>query len=241
MILPRSLDKWLRDFLKRRGYVFMRETNANHVLGRRLMLMRAYGIDLVLDVGANAGQYARRLRSVGYIGSIVSFEPMLEPFQRLCRSADGDSKWTAMRVGLGDVESEMEINVSENSVSSSLLSMLASHSEHAPRSRVVEAERVEVTTLDSLWADGLWEESRGIWLKLDVQGFEDRVLAGARMVLPHVAALQMELSLVPLYDGQLTLIPMLKLLAELGFDPVAFEPGFENKTTGEYLQVDGIF
>jgi len=241
MILPPLLDDWLRASLKKRGYVFMRQTNPYHHLGRRIQLMRSYSIDLVLDVGANSGQYARRLRSLGYSGQIVSFEPMHKPFLELQAAAAADGNWSCMQCGLGDADEAMTIHVSENSVSSSLLPMLASHDLHAPKSKFIDDEQIQIKRLDALSVQQGWTQHRNTWLKIDVQGYEHKVLAGAAAMLPEVAALQLELSLVPLYSGQLTLIPMLELLADLGFDPVAFEPGFEDKATGEYLQVDGIF
>jgi FkbM family methyltransferase len=241
MILPRLFDGWLRASLKKRGYVFMRQTNPYYYLGRRMQLMRNYGIDMVLDVGANSGQYAKRLRSLGYSGSIMSFEPMRRPFLELQAAAAADGNWACMQCGLGDADTTSTIHVSQNSVSSSILPMLSSHDKHAPQSKFIDNEAIEVRRLDSLATEGAWRANGNTWLKIDVQGYEHKVLAGASATLPNVAALQLELSLVPLYSGQLTLIPMLELLAEAGFDPVAFEPGFEDKTTGEYLQVDGIF
>jgi FkbM family methyltransferase len=206
-----------------------------------MFLMRSYGIDLVLDVGANSGQYARRLRSLGYPGQVVSFEPMQKPFLELQASAEEDEEWACLQCGLGDSDTTAIIHISENSVSSSILPMLSSHGFHSPKSRVVDNETIQLHRLDSLVEKHSWNDYGKIWLKIDVQGYEHKVLAGATTTLSKVAAIQLELSLVPLYEGQLTIIPMLELLADAGFDPVAFEPGFEDKASGEYLQVDGIF
>ena len=76
MPLLKHLDEYLRDFLMRRGYAVMRIHNPNYYLGRRIKLLDSYSIDLILDVGANTGQYAARMRGIGYAGEIVSFEPM---------------------------------------------------------------------------------------------------------------------------------------------------------------------
>lgn len=241
MRLPRLLDEWIHSSLRKRGYVFMRQANPHYYLGRRMLLMRSYGISLVLDVGANSGQYAKRLRSLGYNGQIVSFEPMQKPFLELQASAEGDEKWACLQYGLGDSDTTTIIHVSENSVSSSILPMLSSHGFHAPRSRVVDNETIQLHRLDSFVEEHSWSDYEKIWLKIDVQGYEHKVLAGATAMLANVAAVQLELSLVPLYKGQLTIVPMLELLADAGFDPVAFEPGFEDKISGECLQVDGIF
>lgn len=218
----------------------MRQSNPNYYLGRRMKLMRSYGIDLVLDVGANSGQYGRRLRTLGYGGNIVSFEPMRAAYENLSSLLFDDPNWTCLPVGLGDFDGNSVIHVSGNSVSSSILPMLETHSSHAPASVFVGEEPIELRQLDSLDAEHAWTQAN-TWLKIDVQGYEDKVLAGASSTLPRISAIQLELSLIPLYEGQKTLVPMLEMLADNGFDPVAFEPGFEDNATGEYLQLDGIF
>lgn len=235
------LDGHLHSFLNRRGYVLMRKTNPNYYLGRRMKLMRSYGIDLVLDVGANTGQFATRMREMGYTGEIVSFEPMSAAYEHLANSSRNDYSWSCRHFALGDFESDTNIHVSGNSVSSSILPMLPEHEKHAPASHVTNEETIRVKRMDALpeWPE--WRCRDGIWLKIDVQGYENHVLSGASGCLNDISAIQLELSLRPLYAQQLTIMPMMEQLAVLGFDPVAFEPGFTDKTTGEFLQVDGIF
>jgi len=237
----KSLDVAFRDFLVRRGYAVMRIRNPNYYLGRRIKLLDSYGIDLILDVGANTGQYAARMRGIGYAGEIVSFEPMRAAYEQLAGNSVRDKMWSCRDFALGDSESELSIHVSGNSVSSSILPMLPEHEKHAPASKVTNDEAIRVKRLDGLPDWSGWARKKGIWLKIDVQGYEDHVLNGASGCLDKVAAIQLELSLRPLYSNQLTLIPMLERLADLGFDPVAFEPGFTDKQSGELLQVDGIF
>lgn len=241
MPLFKIFDSGLHRLLDSNGYILMRKTNPNYYLGRRLKLMRAYNVDLLLDVGANTGQYAACMRKIGYTGEIVSFEPMFAAHEKLADNCSADSAWMCRNFALGDVDSEMEIHVSGNSVSSSILPMLPEHERYAPASRVIDNEVIRVKRLDALpdWAQ--WRSRKGIWLKIDVQGYEEEVLAGAGECLVDVAAIQLEISLRPLYLQQLTIIPMMAYLNELGFDPVAFEPGFADKDSGEYLQVDGIF
>lgn len=241
MSLFHYLDGKVHEFLSRNGYVFMRKSNPNHYLGRRLKLMNTYGIDLVLDVGANTGQFATRLRELGYKGDIVSFEPMRSAYEQLLLNARNDQGWTSQPFALGEAETEMGIHVSGNSVSSSILPMLPEHEKHAPASRITGRETIQVRRMDGLseWPD--WRTRNGIWLKIDVQGYENQVLAGATGCLDDIAAIQLELSLRPLYAEQLTILPMMEKLADMGFEPVAFEPGFSDKESGEFLQVDGIF
>src|SRR5208337_3648960 len=84
-------------------------------------------------------------------------------------------------------------------------------------------------------------DTERIFLKLDVQGFEYKVLQGAEQFLAHVAGIQIELSLVPLYDGEHLFHPMLHDLEERGYDLWSLIPGFVDPETGRLLQLDTIF
>jgi FkbM family methyltransferase len=207
---------------------------------RRERLLAARGITLVLDVGANEGQYARRLRAAGYSGQIVSFEPLTGVFARLERAAAGDPAWEARRAALGDADGEAEINVAANTYSSSLLPMRERHFRSAPTSAYVGSERVPLARLDSIWNELVRPDDR-VWLKLDVQGYESRVLDGAEGVLDRVDVLQAELALVPLYEGDPPWRELVDRLAGRGFRLAGLEAGFEDPDTGELLQIDGIF
>ena len=204
-------------------------------------LLAHHGIDLVLDVGANLGQYARMLRRGGYRGRIVSFEPLSTAHERLVKASAADSSWLiAPRMAIGERDDEVEINISANSVSSSLQGMLAAHHEAAPGARYVGTERVRLARLDSVAADYLADGAR-VFLKIDAQGYESQVLEGARELLPRVAGLQVELSFVPLYEGEPLFAEMMASLAGLGFELHGLFPAFTDVRTGRMMQADGIF
>jgi FkbM family methyltransferase len=207
---------------------------------RRVKLLRSEAIEVVLDVGANAGQYAQRLRSAGYTGRIVSFEPLSEAFAALERAAAQDPKWETRRLALSDTDGESDIHVAANSWSSSLLDMGEQHLASAPESAYVGAERITTARLDSIW-DELPGSGERPFLKLDVQGFEMHVLRGAAGHLHQVAGVQAELSLVHLYDGDSLWREVVDHLESEGFELAGLEPGFEDPETGRMLQADGIF
>jgi FkbM family methyltransferase len=206
---------------------------------RRARLLAAERIDLVLDVGANVGQYAMRLRNSGYRGRIVSFEPYATAFRQLERSASRDPLWETRRLAVADAEGEAELNVAGNSFSSSLLPMTARQLQSAPESRYVAGEHVRTVRLDSLW-DELVGGAR-VWLKLDVQGFEMRVLQGVGERLQAARAVETELSLTPLYEGAELWRRLVDWLYERGFSLAGVEPGFEDPRSARMLQFDGIF
>jgi FkbM family methyltransferase len=241
MRLPKLLDDFVRTFLERRGYILLRgQVQDKSALARRKSLIVSNDIDLVIDVGANTGQYGRGLRRLGYTGRIVSLEPMTQVFFALQDEADKDSNWTAINMGLGDQPGKLKLHISENSISSSLLEMMPTHEHYAPKSIYVREEIIEVSTLNILFSEVRGTANK-IWLKLDVQGFEDRVLNGATTALASIDFVQTELSLIPLYDSQMTYLPLCALLDRLGFDLIGLEPGFVDPKTGTLLQFDGIF
>jgi FkbM family methyltransferase len=206
---------------------------------RRSRLLASERIDLVLDIGANVGQYGMRLRNNGYRGRIASFEPYAQAYAQLERTASSDPLWQVHRLALSDVEGEAELNVSGNSFSSSLLELTEQHVESAPASAYVDMETVPTARLESLWPE-LVGTARP-WLKLDVQGFEMHVLRGAGERILDACAVQIELSLVPLYDGATPWKPMVEWLEARGFALAVVEPGFADPESGRMLQFDGIF
>lgn len=202
---------------------------------------QAHVIDIVFDVGANIGQYHDLLREIGYANDIISFEPLSGAHDSLIKLAASDQKWViAERQALGSSDSEILINVAGNSASSSILPMLDRHRVAAPQSEYVSRELVPMKRLDSISAQYLTGRSSGL-LKIDTQGYELEVLSGADSVLHQFIAIQVELSLVPLYDNQSTFAEICAYLSERGFQLKYIIPGFRDPGTHELLQVDGIF
>lgn len=203
--------------------------------------LRNFKIDLVLDVGANRGQFASEIRSGGYAGNIISFEPLSAAHVALLRASKGDSKWSVhSRCALGAQNGEVEINIAGNSVSSSLLPMLESHLLAAPRSGYIGRESVPLVTLDSIAPDFV-TQFKYPFLKVDTQGFEWDVLDGAQKALPYMRGVLLELSLIPLYEGQHLWQETIERLEREGFFLWALRPGFTEPCNGRTLQADGLF
>jgi FkbM family methyltransferase len=114
---------------------------------RRLTMMTHHGVNTVVDVGANTGQYSSALRQAGYSGDILSFEPLSEAYEELEKKSGPDPKWRVFHSAIGDANGEAEINIAGNSESSSLLPMLDTHIRISPESQYLTTERVYVRTL----------------------------------------------------------------------------------------------
>ena len=195
-------------------------------------------VDVVIDVGANAGQYGEMLRELGFSGRLVSLEPVDEAYAELERRAAADGAWEALRVAASDADGEIALNVTADSRSSSVLprnERFADKAGWAAR----ETRRVPARRLDGL-VEELLRPGERAYLKLDIQGYERHVLDGAGHALARFEALELELSVTPLYEGQPSLAEMLPLLAERGFRPVCMEPILLDDD-GLLMELDGVF
>ncbi len=231
----------LRRSVRKIGWDVHRFTPMVSELARLVSHLQERKVSLVLDVGANVGQYAMQLRDAGYAGRIVSFEPLSEAHAALVKAAGADPLWTvAPRMALGDRAGSARVNVSGNSVSSSLLPMLPAHLAAAPASQYVGTEEIQLATLDSV-APGFVKAGEIVFLKIDAQGFQGQVIAGAQQFLRTAAGVQVEASLTPLYEGELTLCPLVEKLEPLGFELWDLFPGFTDTKTHRLLQCDCIF
>lgn len=238
--LAQYVPRGMRTVLRRTANRFGVDISRNPFPRRLAGLCGLLGVDDVLDVGANSGQYATFLRDAGYRGRIVSFEPLAEPARALRTAAARDPRWQVEQVALGAHAGQVAIHVAGNSYSSSALPMLDAHLSAAPESRYVGQETAPMTTVDDMVARHAPDLSRTL-LKIDVQGYEWEVLAGAAATLSAVAAVQVELSLVPLYSGQRLMGDIVDLLVGTGLDLWSLEPGFRDPRNGRMLQCDGVF
>jgi len=208
---------------------------------RRARLLADHAVDLAIDGGANVGEYAERLRLAGYRGRILSVEPGSEAFSLLKSRCAHDPLWDAIQVALSDHEGTGVLFVAGNSLSSSLLPMNQRHLEAAPGSGYVGSEQVSIRTLDGV-IENVGGFDRSVFVKLDVQGAEGPILRGStRALRTAVRVLEVELSLVALYEGQQLFKQMLELLEPFDFRLVGLEPAFVEAETGHVLQVDGLF
>jgi FkbM family methyltransferase len=209
---------------------------------RRIKLLEHYHIDLVFDIGANKGQYAMGIMDAGYKNKIVSFEPLSSVHSIIEKESKKYSNWTvAPRCAIGAKKEEIEINISANSVSSTLLTMLDSHIDGAPESKIIGKEKAQVYPLDEIGMN-YTKDAKNIFLKIDVQGFEKEVLNGGQAMIAKAKGIEMEISLVPLYKDQNWLLPqILEYMEQKGFQMKSIVPAFTDHKTGKVLQCNGIF
>jgi len=209
---------------------------------RLARLLECLRTEVVIDIGANEGQFAADLRAAGYRRRIVSVEPLAAAHTALVQAAAKDGQWTVVeRCAVGATEGQATLHVAGNSVSSSLREMTIAHVEAAEESRYVSTEEVSVVTLDHLISNYTSVPCGAIFVKLDVQGHERDVLTGAGPSLDVIGGMQLELSLVELYAGQALMMEQVAFLAHRGLSLWSIDRGFMDGRSGRLLQCDGTF
>lgn len=231
-----KLKFFLRNFgldIKRYNLIESEDFRLNHFL-------KINNIDCVLDVGANVGQYAKNLRRNGYRKRIISFEPLSSAYEVIKEKSIKDKYWTVHNFGIGEQEKKVDINISKNSYSSSILNILPLHTESDPESKYFSKENISIKKLEDL-SEVNFEKFNKIFLKIDTQGYEDQVLQGIGKLIKKIEGIQIELSLNPLYKDQSLFLELYQKIKELGFELWDLQRGFSNIDSGKIYQLDGIF
>lgn len=195
---------------------FSRDKTGSKIRGE---FFRSREIDLVIDVGANKGQYAKEIRKSGFKGQIISFEPVQETYNHLVKVSNRDKFWDVRKTGVGARSGTATINVSKNSVYSSFREQTSLAPEFSKKSAVVLTETVPVIALDDLD----FGSAKSIFLKIDTQGYEQEVLSGAHKLLSRCEGVQLELPVEHLYADVWSFTEAVAYMDEAGFLPAHFQ------------------
>ena len=240
MIFPPFFIRNINKITRHVGLLVLENKPKNNESILLTNLVLSHHIDLILDVGANAGQSAIKFLKLGYTGRILSFEPILSAFNNLKKRSEKYGNWTPFQTAIGAENGEIEINVAGNIESSSVLEMLDKHKKAAPESQNTTIQKTKIQTLNSFFPNYI-DQKNNIFLKIDVQGYEPMVLMGADQILPFVKIIQIELSLVPLFKGSPLYKEIILMLEQNGFKLFSLLPGFSDPISGQLYQMDGIF
>ena len=206
-------------------------------------LIEALAVDLVLDVGANRGQFARGLREGGYAGRLVSFEPASAPRAELEREAADDPAWEVLPLALAEADGEAVLHaVDEESELGSLRTSSAFGRTWKPLMGRTREETVVVRRLDGLWED-LAGSASSVLLKLDTQGFDLAAFRGAgRLVGPDgpVQAVLSEVACLPIYDGVPPMEEHLGEYAAAGWSLAGLYPVSFDRPSLRVIELDAV-
>lgn len=209
----------------------------------RQKLLQIYDIDLIFDIGANIGQYALELMHYGYKRNIVSFEPITFTYEQLSKAAEKFPLWKTHNAGLGDSDYKCLINVSADRGTADTSSIHRAKpilTEMIKNAGHTRQEKITIQKVDTV-IKHYYPIGNKLFLKSDTQGYEKQVIDGALNSLDKIIGMELELSLVPLYEGELSFLDMLVFLSGIGYNLVSISPGLYNYYTGQIIQVNVIF
>ncbi|MHC5257354.1 FkbM family methyltransferase [Streptomyces sp. UC4497] len=214
---------------------------SDHLCSRHVAeMLDLYGVNCVFDVGANVGQYGKRLRQFGYKGRIVSFEPVPRFLEKLRERADGDPDWHIFPCGLGRSDELRPMHVEWNTMNSLLA---PSEYGNATYKRFTKGrtEEIQVCRLDGLMDQALV----GItdprpYLKMDTQGYDLEVFAGAGERVGDFVGLQSEVALLRLYEDSPRMEKALAEYEARGFEVTGMYPVTREKRTGRVQEFDCV-
>lgn len=200
--------------------------------------LKEYNIHTIIDIGANEGQFASKIKLIFPTAIIHCFEPLEQPYNGLEQNFKNDSTVHLYKFGLGASDEEKDIFVNNYSPSSSLLEMLDLHKDNFDFAKEVYPTRISVRRLDSFFGAKI---KRPVLLKIDVQGYEMFVLQGGQNTLQQADVLIIETSFYPLYAGQPLFEDIYDYLTTFGFRYIGNIEQLYSPHDNKVLQADAVF
>ena len=190
----------ISQLLNKYGYECIRKKKSPSLKSHLFNLIDQYTIDVVIDVGANHGQFGNLLRSIGYQGQILSFEPTKKSFEILSQASSADARWKIYPLGLADKKMTKKINVFASSDFNSLLQPSdMGKTSFKSKLKKLRTESINIETLNSVLTQHALMDKR-IFLKMDTQGYDLHVFKGASKYYSNISCLLTEISFQPIYQ-----------------------------------------
>lgn len=157
--------------------------------------------ELVIDIGANLGQFTLLAMIDWKPREILAFEPLSSAGKKFRKAFGRSPNIVFYQTAIGSEQSEQVMHISRKSDCSSLYPVGALQSDGFPGSDEVGTESVGVAPLE-LFVSQADLEQRNVLVKIDVQGYELKVLSGLEPILGGLDLILVELSFERLYEGQ---------------------------------------
>lgn len=148
----------------------------------------------------------------------------------------GDS---AFNFALGEADSTTVIHRSEHRPASSILPHSELHKRVYPHAAQSQTQNITIRPLDAVAAE--LDLAPNLLVKIDVEGYEDRVIRGGMRTIASAKVVLMEISFQKLFDGQVLFDGLYDLLRPMGFAFRGFQRQAQDPASGEVLFADAIF
>ena len=229
----------LRRKINRLGVDIVRYPIHTTLPGHLKSLLRQLEAGVVVDVGANVGQFGLMLRNeVGFDGRIVSFEPDPSSFTKLMEVAAEDENWTAFNFACGSDNSNARLLQFDGSDWNSLHEIDQDALVGSGRTVTqIGSVDCQVRRLDDMWSECVAKTDEIVYLKSDTQGHDSAVLDGVGSHYDQVAGLLLEASIRTFYADE----PHLLDADRRGYSPSGFFPVTRTKSSPALDTLDVSF
>lgn len=202
-------------------------------------IVQPLGIQTILDVGANNGHYSKEMTKLFPNATVYSFEPLIDCFKEIEILAKTNPNIHPFHCALGDQNTSQDIDRNTFHPSSSILPMTTLHTTLYPKSIGSTKEHIVVKRLDDI-AKTL-TLTTPLLVKIDVQGYEDKVIEGGAETLKKADIILVETSFFTLYKGQPLFNAIAEKLSGLGFSYYGSYHTHYSAKTGHPLYEDSVF
>lgn len=227
-----------------RAHMWHHQKSVGHYLAAEHIawILRELKINCVLDIGGNVGEYGKRLRSGGFTGRIVSFEPIAGTADRLRDAAKDDPDWHVIECALGEIEEKAEMTVvGGRGATSSLLDVSEFGKSWSQRLEGNSKQMVDVRRLDSVFDQAISGlGAPRVFMKIDTQGYDLPVFRGAGERLDDILGLQSEVASVPIYEGMARLPEQIAAYEEAGFETTGMFPVSLDQASLRVIEFDVV-
>jgi len=194
--------------------------------------------DLVVDIGANNGQWITTVRGHGYDGDAICIEPLKKNYNKL--KIGNSHNTVTINCAVGNKNGYIYINEASNGgLSSSILELDDYHINAARDIKYTGKERVKISKLSKILEANRYQK---IFVKIDTQGYEFEVLKSInKKNFKDIYAFEIETNLVSTYKNVTLIEDIIKYLRNRGYKPLRIENGFGMPNFGQQMQVDILF
>lgn len=206
---------------------------------KKILWLRNIQPKTILDIGANTGQFAKYIHGIFPEAALYSFEPLENCYTQLVQNFAEVPQFQAFNLALGNEGGQAQIYANDYSPSSSILEMEELHKNCFPHTQKQILNSINIVRLDDI--SSKLEIKKPTLIKIDVQGFEDKVIEGGIVTIKQATILIVEMSVEKLYENQPLFNNIYSLLLNLGFTYKGNYEQLYNPQDGRILQVDGIF
>jgi FkbM family methyltransferase len=201
--------------------------------------LKEFDFKTILDIGANEGQFADKMHAIFPKATIYSFEPIPETFAILQKNFENIPQIKPVNLAIGEASGEIIFNKNESTASSSFLEMTGQHTDNFYFAVKTEPINVRVETLVNAMKEVSLELP--LLIKIDVQGFEEKVINGGIEIIKMADMVFCEVSFVELYKSQSLFDKTFQTFKEMGFKYMGSIEQLRSPETNHILQADAIF